>query len=64
MLLKKKAWAIPKWKKFHYSEKQKIILMKNFEEGEQTGIKRTPEQVISVKINSYKANKDYQRKSK
>ena len=30
--------------------------MKYFEEGEQTGIKRTPEQVISVKINSYKAN--------
>ena len=38
--------------------------MKYFEEGKQTGIKRTPEQVISVKINSYKANKAYQSKSK
>ena len=54
MLLKKKDWAIPKWKKFSYSEKQKSILLKYFEEGEQTGIKRTPEQVISIKISSEK----------
>ena len=38
--------------------------MKHFEEEEQIGIKRTPEQVLSVKINSCKANKAYQRKSK
>ena len=54
MLLKKKGWAIPKRKKFRYSEKQKSILLKYFEEGEQTGIKRTPEQVISIKISSEK----------
>ena len=34
----KKGWAIPRRKKFHYSEKQKSILMKYYEEGEQTGI--------------------------
>ena len=39
MPLKEKGWAIPKWKKFRYSETQKNILMKYFEEGEQTGIK-------------------------
>ena len=50
MLLKKKGWAIPKRKKFRYSEKLKSILLKYFEEGEQTGIKRTPEQVISIKL--------------
>ena len=47
---KKKGWAIPKRKKFRYSEKQKSIFLKYFEEGEQTGIKRTPEEVISIKI--------------
>ena len=40
---KKKGWAIPKWKKFRYSEKQKRIVMQYFQEGEQTGIKRTTE---------------------
>ena len=54
MLLKKKGWASHEWKKFCYSEKLKSILMKYFEEGEQTGIKRTPEQVISMKISSEK----------
>ena len=49
---------------FRDSEKQKSILMKYFEKGEQTGIKRTPQQVISAKINSYKANKAYQNESK
>ena len=39
MPLKEKGWAIPKWKKFRYSEKQKNILIKYFEEAEQTGIK-------------------------
>ena len=43
MPLKEKGWAIPKWKKFRYSEKQKRIVMQYFEEGEQTGIKRTTE---------------------
>ena len=63
MLLKKSLGQSPKnpqTEKFHYSEKQKSILMKYFEEEEQTGIKRAPEQVISVKINSYKVNKAYQ----
>ena len=50
MLLKKKVGQSPNGKKFRYSEKQKSILLKYFEEGEQTGIKRTPEQVISIKI--------------
>ena len=54
MLLKKKSWAIPKRKKFPYLEKQKSILMKYLEEGEQTGFKRTPEQVISIRISSEK----------
>ena len=52
--VEKKCWAIPKRKKFRYSEKQKSILLKYFEEGEQTGIKKTPEQVISIKISSEK----------
>ena len=54
MLLKKKSWAIPKRKKFHYLEKQKSILMKYLVEGEETGIKRIPEQVISIRISSEK----------
>ena len=54
MLLKKKGWAIPKQKKIHYSEKQKSILLEYFVQGKQTGIKRTPEQVISLKISSEK----------
>ena len=54
MLLKKKVGQSPNGKKFCYSEKQKSILLKYFEEGEQTGIKRTPEQVISIKISSEK----------
>ena len=62
--VEKKGWAIPKWKKFRYSEKQKSIAMQYFEEGEQSGIKRAPEQILSVKINSHKANKTCQSKSK
>ena len=50
----KNGWTIPKWKKFHYSEKQKSTLLKYFEEGEQNGMKRTPDQVISIKISSEK----------
>ena len=50
----KNGWTIPKWKKFHYSEKQKSTLLKYLEEGEQNGMKRTPEQVISIKISSEK----------
>ena len=50
----KNGWTISKWKKFHYSEKQKSTLLKYFEEGEQNGMKRTPEQVISIKISSEK----------
>ena len=38
--------------------------MQYFEEGEQSGIKRATEQIMSVKINSYKPNKACQSKSK
>ena len=54
LMLLKNGWTIPKWKKFHYSEKQKSTLLRYFEEGEQNGMKRTPEQVISTKISSEK----------
>ena len=43
--VEKKRLGNPQMEKNHYSEKQKSILMKYFEEEEQTGIKKTPDQV-------------------